>query len=172
MDRQTFDFFELLLEKIQNALHWAESVRHYELITLLTFTTLHLGRCTQGRWSSTARCKASRENFILNAMHFISSLISKIFFRTLFITFRKRYSSDRKEQSSKYQQVGCERGKICEAALSKISKTSSWFLIGDWEQSQVWPAARLWSHSSPTFLHRARACSPARSQTKKGGNND
>ena len=37
---------------------------------------LNLGLSTQGHWSSTA----SRENFILNAMHFIPSLILKKFY--------------------------------------------------------------------------------------------
>ena len=48
----------------------------------------------------------------------------------------------------------------------------SYPLAGDWEQSQVWPPAGLWSHSAAAFLHRARACSQTRSQTKKGGKDD
>ena len=61
-----------------------------------------------------------------HAFHFITD-IWKYFLKTLFITFRKRYSSDRKEQSGQHQQVGCERGKISndESSRTKLS-TGRW----------------------------------------------
>ena len=144
-------------------------LRYYKSITLLTFTTppraLHSRSLVQHRslWSEQRKLHIK-----CHAFHFITD-IWKYFLKTLYLVLLLERDTVLIERSNL---VNISKLVVKEVNIEgrNDSRWPSFPLTGDWEQSQVWSPAGLWSHSAAAFLHRARACSQTRSQTEKGGN--